>query len=144
MKKDSQIQFRLDSKTKQRFKSLLLEAGDNMSEAIYRAIQKLVDDLPMETDLCTPLCIKLNENNQPQSSINDDDHLDQITNLDYAPTLKGLLIQLMKARHEEYACLTEECLMELYIELYQNTELHLLFEQEHFDGRVNDEWSGDA
>jgi hypothetical protein len=141
MKKDSQIQFRLDSITKKRFKSLLLEAGDNMSEALCRAVVKLIDDLPNETELCTPMCIKLNENTQPA---NDDDHLDQITNLDYAPTLKTLLKELSKARHEEYACLDDECLMALYIELYQSNQLHLLFEWEHFDGRIRDEWSGDA
>ena len=144
MKKDSQIQFRLDSQTKKRFKSLLLEAGDNMSEALCRVIVKLVNDQPNKTDSYTPMCIELNENNKPSSPANDDDHLDQIMNLDYAPTLKALLIALSKARHEEYACLTEECLLELYIELYQNHQLHLLFEWEHFDGRVRGEWSGDA
>jgi len=144
MKKDSQIQFRLDSVTKKRFKSLLFEAGDNMSEALCRVIEQLVNDLPNETELCTPMCIKLNENDQQLSPTNDDDHLDQITNLDYTPSLKALLKELTKARHEEYACLTDDCLISLYKELYQSNQLHLLFEWEHFDGRIRDEWSGDA
>jgi len=144
MKKDSQVQFRLDSITKKRFKSLLLEAGDNMSEVICRAILKLVNYQPNETDLYTPMCIEIKENNQPASPVNDDEHLEQITNLDYAPSLKSLLKELTKARHEEYACLTDDCLMSLYKELYQSNQLHLLFEWEHFDGRIRGEWNGDA
>lgn len=144
MKKTKYIQFRVDERLKQDFKSAVKLHNLSMSKVLMNALQGCVNDLPNDTDSCTPMCIELNENDQSPSPTNDDDHLDQITNLDYAPTLKVLLKELSKARHEEYACLTDECLISLYKELYQSNQLHLLFEWEHFDGRIRDEWSGDA
>jgi hypothetical protein len=74
-------------------------------------------------------------------STNDDDRFDRITNLDYAPKLRHLLSEYMKCRFEEHSCLTDDCLMELYLELESNNQLHLLFEVEHFHNRVKSEWS---
>ncbi len=125
--KNNFIQFRIDNETKIQFKNY--------------CNNELQKPMSWVFSQCIKNCIN---SNQPLSPINDDDHLDQITNLDYAPKLKALLIEFMKVRHEEYACLSDECLMELYQELNQSNQIHLLFEWEHFDGRIRYEWSGDA
>jgi antitoxin component of RelBE/YafQ-DinJ toxin-antitoxin module len=140
MKKDSQIQFRITSATKERFKTLLLESGKNMSNVINSAINTIVQDLS-SNGIYTQLCI--NENVAQPTTINND-HIDFITNLDYTPTLKSLLKELMKVRYEEYACISDDCLLELYTELYQSNQLHLLFERQHQENRIKNEWSGDA
>jgi antitoxin component of RelBE/YafQ-DinJ toxin-antitoxin module len=137
MKKDKYIQIRINDQLKKDFQTILNENESNMSEALTYAITHAVKDAQAPY---TQLCIKLN--NQQPSPINDDDHLDQITNLDYTPTLKNLLKELMKARYEEYACLSDECLLELYTELLNNQQLYLLFEREHMDNRIKNEWSG--
>lgn len=125
--KNNFIQFRIDNDTKIQFKNYCNnELQKPMSWVFSQCIKKC-----------------MNSNQQP-SPMNDDDHIDCINNLDYTPTLKNLLKELMKVRYEEYACISDECLMELYQELYQSNQLHLLFEWEHFDGRIRDEWSGDA
>jgi antitoxin component of RelBE/YafQ-DinJ toxin-antitoxin module len=117
------IQFRIDSDTKLQFKNYCNNALNKPMSWVFNQ--------------CINECIS----NNASSPANDDDHLDQITNLDYAPSLKALLIELMKVRHEEYACLKDDTLMDFYKELYQSNQLFLLFENEHFNMRIRAEWS---
>ena len=123
--KNNFIQFRIDNDTKFQFKHYCnKELHKPMSWVFSQCINKCINS------------------NQPPSPINDDNHIDFITNLDYTPSLKNLLKELMKVRYEEYACISDSCLMELYIELIERNELHLLFEWEHLDNRIKKEWSG--
>ena len=136
MKKNKYIQIRINDQLKKDFQSILNENESNMSEALTYAITHAVKDAQAPY---TQLCINLN--NQQPTTINND-HIDFITNLDYTPTLKSLLKELMKVRYEEYACISDDCLLELYTELLERNELHLLFEWEHLDNRIKNEWSG--
>lgn len=123
--KNNFIQFRIDNDTKLLFKNY---CNNELQKPMSWVFSQCINE-----------CIM---NNQQPSPMNDDDHFDCINNLDYTPTLKNLLKELMKARYEEYACLSDECLLELYTELLNNQQLYLLFEREHMDNRIKNEWSG--
>ena len=127
--KNKFIQFRIDELTKQKFKQ-------HCSNVIRKPMSLVFNK-----------CILENISKyEPESEIiitNDDDRFDRITNLDYTPNLRHLLSEYMKCSYEEYSCLTDDCLMELYQELESNNQLHLLFEVEHFHNRVKSEWSAE-
>lgn len=120
------IQLRIDTLTKNQFKELCIRHNQSMSKVLLEHING---------------GIALNGLKPYDNGINQSSHIDSITNLDYAPTLLHLLKEFMKNRYEEHACLTDECLMELFTGLLANNELHLLFELEHLDNRIRAEWS---
>jgi hypothetical protein len=129
--KNKFIQFRIDELTKQKFKqhcSYVLRKP--MSLVFNRCILENISKYEPKSEM-------------EIISTTDEERFDIITNLDFAPNLKHLLSEFMKCRYEENSCLTNDCLMELYLELESNNQLHLLFEIEHFHNRVKSEWSNE-
>lgn len=120
------IQLRIDASTKNEFKQYCNCQGQTMSKVLLEHINE---------------SIAINGLKPNDYRINQSPHIEPITNLDYAPTLLNLLKEFMKSRYEEHACLSDECLKELFSELLGNNELYLLFELEHLDNRIRAEWS---
>ncbi len=67
--------------------------------------------------------------------------MDEITNLDYAPTLKSLLIEYCLAVYEENAIIDDYHLLAEYNLLKKENNLCLLHELEHFNNRLKDEYT---
>lgn len=67
--------------------------------------------------------------------------MDEITNLEFAPELKVLLIEYCYAIYEENAEIDDYHLFAEYNLLKTNNELHLLFELSHFNNRLKNEYT---
>lgn len=117
--KDKYIQIRINEDAKKAFQSNCKANQKSMSEILHSFINK-------STHQYTQSCIP---------------HFERIENLDFSPTLRTLLINYSIGLDEEYACITEGHLMQLYEELISKNELHLLFEWHSFQNRVSSEFS---
>jgi hypothetical protein len=127
--KNNFIQFRVDDLTKQKFKQHCTHViNESMSSVFNKCILENISKYEPKSEM-------------EIISTTDDERFDIITNLNFAPNLRHLLSEFMNCRYEEHSCLTDDCLMELYLELESNNQLHLLFEVEHFHNRVKSEWS---
>lgn len=128
-KKENYIQFRIDELLKKKFKQYCaFVLNKPMSKVLKHHIKS--DLAPLET--------KVESNNREPI----EEHFEAITNLDYVPQLRSLLIEYIIGRDEENSCLTEESLLHTYWELESRKETHLLMQWQHFQSRIKVEWSG--
>lgn len=63
----------------------------------------------------------------------------EIRDFRYNEHLKALLVLYVSRQYEECAMYDDWHLMQEYYHLKRNNKLHLLFEEEHFTGYMNDE-----
>lgn len=117
--RDKFIQFRVKENSKKAFQLKCKANNKSMSEVLFEFINK-------STNQYTQSCIP---------------HFERIENLDFSPTLRTLLINYSIGLDEEYACITEGHLMQLYEKLISKNELHLLFEWHSFQNRIRSEFS---
>lgn len=117
--RDKFIQFRINKNSKKAFKLNCKANNKSMSEVLFEFINT-------STNQYTHPCIS---------------HFERIENLDFSPTLRTLLINYSIGLNEEYTCVTEGHLMQLYEELISKNELHLLFEWYSFQNRIRSEFS---
>jgi hypothetical protein len=66
--------------------------------------------------------------------------MEEITNLDFAPSLKKLLIEYCYAIYEENAIIDDYHLLAEYNLLKKNNQVHNLYELEHFNNRLEHEY----
>jgi hypothetical protein len=131
-KKEIYIQFRIDELLKKKFKQYCaFVLNKPMSQVIKNHIKSDLAPLEPKTEIES-------HNTEPI-----EEHFEAITNLDYVPELRSLLIEYIKGRDEENACLSEECLLHTYWDLEYRKETHLLIQWKHFQSRIKDEWSND-
>jgi hypothetical protein len=132
-KKENYIQLRIDGLLKKKFKQYCaFVLNKPMSKVLKNHITS--DLAPLEPKTKIELLYS-----EPI-----EEYFEAITNLDYTPQLRSLLIEYIIGRDEENSCLTEECLLHTYWELESRRETHMLFQWQHFQSRIKDEWSGDA
>ncbi len=132
MKKENYIQFRIDGLLKKKFKQYCaFVLNKPMSMVLKNHIKSDLAPLEPKTKIES-------HNTEPI-----EEHFEAITNLDYVPQLRSLLIEYVKGRDEENSCLTEECLLQTYWDLESRRETHMLFQWQHFQSRIKDDWSGD-
>lgn len=113
-KKRNIIQLRIDSNQKELFKSNCNLTKRTMSKEITDFINKF--------------------NNNETVHI---EHVDEIESFEFIPILRTLLIEYVLGKYEEFACITDDCLMYEYQELVKRGEVHLLFEWKHFINRIS-------
>ncbi len=132
MKKEIYIQFRIDELLKKKFKQYCaFVLNKPMSKVIKNHINNDLRPLEPKTKI------------ESHNTETIEEQFEAITNLDYVPQLRSLLIEYIMGRDEENACITDECLLHTYWELEARKETHLLMQWQHFQSRVKDEWSGD-
>jgi hypothetical protein len=117
--RDKFIQFRINDNSKKAFQLNCKANNKSMSEVLFEFINT-------STNQYTQSCIP---------------HFERIENLDFSPTLRTLLINYSIGLDEEYACITEGLLMQLYDELIAQNKLHLIFEWDTFQNRIRSEFS---
>jgi hypothetical protein len=129
-KQEHFIQFRIDELTKNKFRNHCTYILDKpMSKVLKEHILKNIQPYEPRQSIEIESSEIVTENFEP------------ITDLDYAPRLRSLLIDFIKGKDEENADLTDENLIRTYWDLNSKGELHLLFEWEHFLNRLKAEWS---
>lgn len=129
-KQEHFIQFRIDELTKNKFRNHCTYILDKpMSKVLKEHILKNIQ--PYEPSQSIEI----------ESSGIVIENFEAITNLDYSPRLRSLLIDFIQGEYEENADLSDESLSHTYWNLYSKGELHLLFEWEHFLNRLKAEWS---
>jgi hypothetical protein len=118
-KKRNSIQLRIDSSQKELFKNNCIQTKKSMSKEITDFINKF--------------------NNNESVHI---EHIDEIESFEFITILRTLLIDYVLGKYEEFACVTDDCLMHEYKDLQKRGEVHLLFEWKHFINRISVELEG--
>jgi hypothetical protein len=130
-KQEHFIQFRIDELTKNKFRNHCAFILDKpMSKVLKEHILKNIQPYEPRQSI------------EIESSEIVTENFEAITNWDYAPRLKSLLIDFIQGKDEENADLSDENLIRTYWELNSKGEIHLLFEWEHFLNRVKADWTG--
>ena len=117
--KDKFIQIRINDDAKKAFQFNCSANKKSMSEILHEFIDTTNNQRTQE-------CIS---------------HFEPIENLEFSPMLRTLLVNYLLGLDEEYACITEGCLIQLYLELISKNELHLLFEWDGFQNRMRTEFN---